>query len=39
MPQRAGNTKNLLANRQSSSPEPASIPAAPDGIPEIKRNI
>ena len=38
MPQRADTTKNLLANRRSSSPEPASIPAAPDGIPEINSN-
>ena len=39
MPQRAGITKNLLANRRSSSPEPALIPAAPDGIPDIKCHI
>jgi hypothetical protein len=39
MPQRAGITKNLLANRRSSSPEPVSIPAAPDGIPDITCNI
>ena len=39
MPQRAGIIKNLLANRRRSSPEPASIPAAPDGIPDITCNI
>jgi hypothetical protein len=39
MPQRAGIIKNLLANRRSSSPGPDSIPAAPDGIPDIKCNI
>jgi hypothetical protein len=38
MPQRVGITKNILANRRSSSPEPASIPAALDGIPEINSN-
>ena len=39
MPQRAGITKNLLANRRSSSPEPAYIPAEPGGIPDITCNI
>jgi hypothetical protein len=39
MPQRAGITKNLLANRRRSSPEPASIPVEPDGIPDITCNI